>query len=124
MPTGFNKDSDVLYVYAMTSNSENEAVTEADGTITATLSGNALSFTAKPAFDTSRPVIVMVVKPETVTTSVQDSDVVYIKQMNGADLTNLTTINIPNAVSGDYIIKMAGKINGISEIKTGIVTKE
>ncbi len=124
MPADFNKDSDVLYVYAMTSNSENEAVTSDDGTIETAFSGDTLSFTAKPAFDASRPVIVMVVKPDTVTTSVKDEDVVYIKQMNGADLANLTSINIPNAASGDYIIKMAGKINGISEIRTGIVTKE
>ncbi len=124
MPAGFDKTSDVLYVYAMTSNSENEAVTEADGTITAAFSGNALSFTKVPTFDASRPVIVMVVKPDTVTTSVQDSDVVYIKQINGVDLADLTSINIPNAAPGDYIIKMAGKIDGISEIKTGIVTKE
>ena len=65
----------------------------------------------------------MVVKPDTVTTSVRDEDVVYIKQINGVDLADLTSINIPDAASGDYIIKMAGKINGISEIKTGIVTK-
>ncbi len=123
MPEGFNKDSDVLYIYTMTSNSENEAVTEADGTIEATFSGNTLSFTKAPAFDASKPVIVMVVKPETVTTSVKDSDVVYIKQVNGADLAKVTTVNIPNAASGSYIIKMAGKINGISEIKTGIAVK-
>ncbi len=124
MPDGFNKDSDVLYVYAMTSNSENEAVTEDDGTITAAFDGNELSFTETPAFDESKPVIVMVVKPETVTTSVQDSDVVYIKQMNGADLADFTSINIPDAESGSYIIKIAGKKDGISVIDTGVVTKE
>ncbi len=123
MPDGFDKTSDVLYVYAITSNSENEAVTEADGTITAAFSSDALAFTAKPTFDTSKPVIVMVVKPGTVTTSVRDEDVVYIKQINGVDLANLTSIDIPNAASGDYIIKMAGKIDGISAIKTGKVTK-
>ena len=123
MPAGFNKDSDVLYIYAMTSNSENEAVTEADGTIEAAFSGDALTFTKAPTFDASKPVIVMVVKPDTVTTSVKDSDVVYIKQVNGADLEKLTAVNIPNAASGSYIIKMAGKINGVSEIKTGIAVK-
>ncbi|MCH5210924.1 MAG: hypothetical protein J1F01_08180 [Oscillospiraceae bacterium] len=124
MPEGFDKDSDVVYIYTMTSNSENEAVTEDDGTIKAAFSGDTLTFADVPTFDASRPVIVMVVKPDTVTTSVKDEDIVYIKQFTGTNLaTDLTSIKVEGE-TGDYIIKMAGKVDGMSVINTGIVTKQ
>ena len=124
MPADFNKESDVLWVYTLTSVSENEAVTEDDESIEAAFSGNTLSFTKLPEFDAAKPVILMVMKPDTVTTAVTDSDIVYIKQLTGTSLASLTSINIDStAPEGDYIIKIAGKKSGVSAINTGIVTK-
>ena len=126
MPEGITEagsDKYDIWVYTMTSDSENEAVTEADGTIEAAFGDGKISFTKTPEFDASSPVIVMVVKPGTVTTSVKDEDIVYIKQVNGADLAALGDITVSAAETGDYIIKMAGKINGVSEIATGIAAK-
>ena len=128
MPEDFDKDNPdakyEIWVYTMTSNSEIEAVTEDDGTIEAAFAGNALNFTTLPEFDEASPVILMVVKPETVTTSVKDEDIVYIKQFTGATLSELTSVAIPaDAEAGDYIIKVAGRVGGVSEIHTGVVTK-
>ena len=122
--TAAGSDQYDIWVYTMTSDSENVEVTEDDGTIEAAFDNGKLSFTAKPEFDAASQVIVMVVKPGTVTTSVQDSDIVYINQYTGASLADLTDIPASADDAGDYIVKMAGKQNGISEIRTGVVTKE
>lgn len=120
LPEDFDKTKDVLYVYTLTSVSENEAVTEADGTIEAAFADNAISFTKLPEFDASSPVYVIILKENTVTTSVEDSDIVYLKQFTGATLKDLSKVTISSADSGKYIIKVAGKISGMSTICTGI----
>jgi hypothetical protein len=127
LPEDFDKETDTLIVYTLTSISENEAVTEADGTITTTLAsdgtGNTLSFTKKPEFDASQKVFLLVLKPDTTTTDVNDSDVLFFKQYTGAEMAQLDSVKIAgNLTAGDYIIKMAGKINGVSTIATGVKT--
>jgi hypothetical protein len=127
LPEDFDKETDTLIVYTLTSISENEAVTEADGTITTTLASdgtsNTLSFTKKPEFDASQKVFLLVVKPNTTTTDVKDSDVLFFKQYTGAEIAQLNSVKIAgNLTAGDYIIKMAGKINGVSAIATGVQT--
>lgn len=128
MPADFKaKNADGKYdiwVYTMTADSENDAVTEGDGSITASITDNTLTLTALPEFDEGKPVILMVVKPETVTTSVKDDDILYIKQFTGETIKELQSVTIDASAAGDYIIKAAGKIDGVSAIKTGIVTKE
>lgn len=119
LPEDFDKDKDVLYVYTLTSLSENEAVTEADGTIEAAVADNAISFTKLPEFDASSPVYVMILKSGAVTTSVEDSDIMYLKQFTGATLKDLSRVMISGVNDGSYIIKIAGKINGVSAIRTG-----
>lgn len=119
LPADFDKDKDVLYVYTLTSLSENEAVTEADGTIEAAVADNAISFTKLPEFDASSPVYVMILKSDAVTTSVEDSDIMYLKQFTGATLKDLSRVMISGVNDGSYIIKIAGKINGVSAIRTG-----
>lgn len=123
MPADFDKDSDVVYVYTVTSVSENEEVTEDDGSIGASWAGDTLSFTKLPAFDASKPVIVMVVKPGTTTTAVKDSDIAYIKQVTGGELDQLQAVNVTGAENGQYIIKIAGKVDGVSTICTGVAEK-
>jgi hypothetical protein len=123
LPEDFDKDSDVLYVYTLTSVSENEAVTEADGTITAAFNGDSIDIASTPSFDASQQVYVLVLYPGATTTAVSDEDIAYFRQFNGTTIAELSSISIPDAKSGDYIIKMAGKIDGISSINTGVVSK-
>lgn len=123
LPADFNQESDVVYVYTITSVSENDAVIEDDGSIEAAWTDNTLSFTKLPAFDASQPVIVMVLNPGATTTSVKDGDIAYIKQVTGGELDQLTAINVDSAQSGQYIIKMCGKINNMATISTGVVEK-
>ena len=126
LPAGFDKTSDVLYVYTVTSLSENEAVTEDDGQITASLieSGTKLGIETIPEFDASSPVIVLVLAPGATTTSVNDEDIVYVKQFTGTTVKELSEISMgASPAAGDYIIKIVGKQSGLSSIATGVVTQ-
>lgn len=122
MPSDFNKDEDIVYVYILTSISENEPLTEDDGTIKAEISGSDILINTTPEFDNTSPIILTVFKLDVDTTSVKESDIIYLNQFDADELTGSQKIST-NSEEDGYIIKMAGKSNGMSVIRTCVLLK-
>lgn len=114
MPQNFNKETDSLRAFALTKLPVSKAVAP-DETLTATKSASGISLTQIPSFTENSDVIILVLKTSD-PTKVEQGDIAYFNQTKVEDIPS--EIKIDGNYDGEYIVEIAGKINGVHTVKS------
>ncbi len=116
--TGFDKETGVLKVFVIT-NASTTAATGPEFTLTS--GSGSIGIANTPAFDAQTQVVIMVLKPGADESAVKAEDLAYFDQISAEELAAMTDINVGSG-SGEYTVKLGGKINGVDLVSAAKTT--